>query len=144
MTDLFGFEEVCHIIGGGVAHQILGLIDLLETSLSHDRDSIGQSDAIRDIVGDINGRQLVVLMEFDDLAAHSETVRRVDVAERFVHQENLRRGCHGPTERNPLLLPAGKFHRFAAKERVFYADAPGQGSEQLADFIVGPFTDFER
>ena len=55
MADLFGFEKIGNVGRRRLAHQILGLVYLFETSGSHDRDTVRQGDAVRYIVGDVNG-----------------------------------------------------------------------------------------
>ena len=144
MDNLFGSKKVRDISAGGSAKQILSGINLFEPTVSHDRDPIRQRDAVGYIMRHINRCQPVFLMEFQNFAAHSQPVGRIDVAQRLVHEKNLRRRCHGPSYGNPLLLSAGKLHRLAPEKTFFYAYPPSKGTEQLADFIMGPFTHFQR
>lgn len=80
MHNLFGSKKICDISAGGSAKQILGGINLLESTVSHHREPVGQRDAVGYIMRDINRCQPVFLMKLQDFAAHSQAIGRIDVA----------------------------------------------------------------
>ena len=96
------------------------------------------------VVRDVKRGQAVFLVKGQDLLAHFQAIRRIDVAERLVHQHDARRGDHGPAERDALLLPAGELGRFAFEETFFDADFPSERAEELRDLVAGPFSHSKR
>ena len=127
-----------------MAHQIFRRVGLVEAALVHDRDAVRQRDPVGQVVGDIKCRQAVLLVKSHDLLAHPQAIGRIDIAQRFVHQHDARRGDHGSAESDPLLLSARELGGFAFEEAFFDADLPGQRPEKLRDLIARPFSHLER
>jgi hypothetical protein len=86
LAELLGLKKIRNVIGCGPADQGFDAIDLLETALAHNGDSIRQGDAVRQIVRHVNRGEPMFLMKFQYFSAHPKPVRRVDVAQGLVHK----------------------------------------------------------
>jgi uncharacterized protein (UPF0297 family) len=133
LADLFGLKKIRHVLGGRVAEQRFDTVDLLETAFAHYADSIRQGNAVRQIVRYINRGEVMFLMKFQNFRAHLQTIRRVDVAQRLVHEQNPRCRSHRTGYGDALLLPAGEFRRFAPEQSRIDSDALRQRAEKLRD-----------
>ena len=102
-ADESGDEEVCRV----VEHLLRGT-DLLDVTVFHDDDSIAQRHGLGLVVGDVHKRGVDVLAELDELGAHLVTQLCVEVAQRFVHEEDLRMTHDGAADGDALALAAGE------------------------------------
>src|SRR6516165_7187745 len=91
----------------------------------------------------IQGRETMFLVKLHDLAPHLETVRRVDVAQGLIHEQDPRRSSHGPAQSHPLLLAARKFRRSPLEKALLNPQLLRQWQEKFADLFTGPFTNLE-
>ena len=139
VSYLLGFEEVGDVTGRRLPHKVLGRVHLLEATLSHDGDAVGEGYSIGKIMRNVDGRETVLPVKFDDFTTHLETVRGINVAQGFVHQQDSRRSGHGSAESNPLLLTAGKLRRPSLEKGLFNAQLLRQWSQKFADLFPGPF-----
>ena len=64
----------------------------------------------------VDKRCLQLVMELTNLCTHLHTQLRVQVGERFVHQEYLRLTYDCTAERNTLSLTAGKRFRLSVEQ----------------------------
>ena len=68
------------------------------------------------IMGDVDRRHADLAVQRFELVAHFLAKLGVEVRQRLVEQQNLRRIREGASERHPLLLPAGQLMRIAVDE----------------------------
>src|SRR3990167_2539462 len=95
-------------------------------------------------MSDVKGSQAVLSVEFNDLAAHLKAIRRIEIAEGLIHEQDARRGRHGATQSDPLLLSAGKLLGPAAEKALFNAQLLSQRPHEFADLLLRPFSNFQR
>ena len=76
--------------------------------LAHDHDAVGQRHRFRLVVGDINPGHADLLLQVLEEGAGFQPQFGVEIAQRFVEQEDLRLIDDRPRQRRALLLPAGK------------------------------------
>jgi hypothetical protein len=69
------------------------------------------------VVGDVDHRRAESRLELDDVRSHLDAQLRVEVRQRLVHQEDLRRPHDRPTHGDSLALSAGQ--RFREALEVF-------------------------
>ena len=81
-------------------------VDLLQLALEHDGDTVPHRHGLDLIVGDVDHRGSEPALERRDLGACLDAELCVEVAERFVHEENLRLANDRPTDRDALSLSA--------------------------------------
>ena len=137
MGYLLGFEEIGDVASRRLPHEILGRVYLLKATLSHDGDAVRQRDSVSQIMRNVDGRETILLVKFHDFTPHLEAIRRIDVAQGFVHEQDPRRSGHGPAQSNPLLLATGKFRRAPLKKTFFNAQLLRQGPQKFADLFAG-------
>ena len=70
MAELLGFEKVSHILRGGMAHQVLRRIGLLELAVVHYGNAIRQRDSVGQIMRHIQCRQAMFAVKAQNLTAH--------------------------------------------------------------------------
>ena len=90
--------------------------DLLQHALCHHRDAVGEGHRLDLVVGDVDGGDADLALQVLDLRPHLHPELGVEVGERLVHQEELRRAHDGAAERHPLALAAGERRRAAVEE----------------------------
>src|SRR6185295_7702102 len=83
-------------------------------------------------------------MELENLSAHLEPIRRIDIAERLVHKTNARRSRERAPERDALLLAAGELAGLAAIKTLLDAETLRHGPDKVTDFLVRPLPHLER
>ncbi len=83
-----------------------GRIDLLECTVVHDGDAVGDRQRLLLVVRDRNCGDACLLDDSANLLAHLDAEIDVEVGKRFVEQQHLGFGCERSGERDPLLLPA--------------------------------------
>ena len=82
---------------------------LLQNARVHQADLGGQGHGFQLVVGDVDEGAVGVRMQAFQLGAHFLPQFRVEVAQRFIHEEHLRAGCERAGDGDALLLTAGKF-----------------------------------
>ena len=85
---------------------------------------VGDRHRLLLVVGDVQRGDARILLQAPDLGAQLDAELGVEVAQRLVEQEHLRRADQRPGDRDPLLLAAGELTRFAVEQRGD-ADAVG-------------------
>ena len=85
--------------------------DLYQLSAAHEGDAVGEGERFFLVVGDVDGGQFQFAVDAFDLLAHFVAQFGVQVAERFVEQEDVRFGDERSGEGDALLLSAGELVR---------------------------------
>ena len=86
-------------------------------------------------MGNIDEGRLQALMQFGDLGAHLHTELRVQVGERFVHQEDLRIADDRATQGDALTLAAGERLRLTVEKLLDAQNLRGLANE-LVDLVL--------
>ena len=92
------------------------LVHLLDPPLVHDGDAVGGDHRLRLVVGDVDRRDVELVVEAPDLVAHLLAEVRVEIREGLVQQEHGRLHDDRARERDALLLPARELGRIAIPE----------------------------
>src|SRR5262249_43383267 len=130
-------DEVRDEVGGRRRVDLFGTTDLLDVTVTHDRDAIGDRERFLLVVGHVDRRDTDVLLDLADLAAQPQPDLGVERRERLVEQQGGRLAGQRPGQRHALLL--------AARELVGVAIVEAAQAGQLqhlayarADLGVGP------
>ncbi len=83
-----------------------GVPDLLDQSVAHDDDAVGERHRLDLIVGDVNDGRWHARMQELDLGAHLRAQLGVEIGERLVEQKHLGFAHDGAAHRDALALPA--------------------------------------
>ena len=110
-ADEAAYEQVCRIVV-----QILRGILLLHHAVLHHHDARAHRHSLGLIVGDVDEGGLQLLVQLRDFGARLYAQLRVQVGQRFIHQEYLRFADDGAPERHALALTAGKRRRLAVQQ----------------------------
>ena len=84
------------------------LVVLHDLALVHHRDPVGQAHRLDLIVGDIDGGGFGFGQQPFQLGAHFHTQQRVEIGQRFVHQQHLGFDRQRPRHGDALALAAGQ------------------------------------
>src|SRR5579859_4345958 len=106
---------------------------LFDLALVHHDDSVRQGHAFGLIVGDEHARDARSLLQLLQPGAHVHAQLGVEIAERFVQQEQVRLEDHGSRERDALLLTARELRRRATLEALQPHQLEGFGDLVLDD-----------
>ena len=96
---------------------LVGCTDLLQAAPVEDRDPIGHRHGVDLVVGDVQHGGGESLVQPDELCSGLVTKCRIEVGQRFVHEEGGRlpyRSAEAGT--NPLPLATGELGRFAVEQ----------------------------
>ena len=102
-ADKRGNEEVCRALVDA-----LGRADMLDDAGIHDSDTVGDRHGFLLVVRDIHGGDTNIVLDVLDDRAHLNAQLRVKVGQRLIHQQNVRLDAQCTSERDALLLTAGK------------------------------------
>jgi hypothetical protein len=89
---------------------------LLQHAVAQHGDAVAHGHRLDLVVRHVHGRHLQPLDERLDLAAHRHAQLRVEVRQRFVHQERLRLPDDRATHRDALPLAAAELLRLAVEQ----------------------------
>ena len=120
---------------GRVIVQVLRGIDLLDEAVLHNDDAGAHGHGLGLVMGNIDEGRLQALMQLGDLGAHLHAELRVQVGERFVHQEDLRIADDRAAQRDALTLAAGERLRLAVEELLDAQNLRGLANE-LIDLVL--------
>ena len=109
--------------------------DLNQTAAIEHGDPVRGRHRLRLIVGDVNRGDFEFFVQPADLEAHLFAQIRVQVAQRLVHQKNLRLDHQRARQRDPLLLSAGQLGRIAIFQLRQVHDAKQLGNFRV-DFLL--------
>ena len=84
---------------------------LLQAAVVHHRDAVGDRRRLLLIVRDVDGGGVETLVQAAHLGPELHPEISLEVAERLVHEEHLRRAHDGAAERHPLALSARELVR---------------------------------
>ncbi len=101
VADEAGDEE-----GGGVVVDLSRRAALHHAAPLHHHDLVGHDHRLGLVVGDVDGGHAQGLLELLEFGPHAGAQDRVEIAEGFIHQEELRLANDGAAQRYALLLPA--------------------------------------
>jgi len=91
---------------------------LLKMASAHNGDPGAHRHRLELVVSDVHGRDAELTLEARDLGPHLRAQLRVEVGERFVHQEHLRFPDDRAPHRHPLSLTARERPRLAPQQLV--------------------------
>ena len=96
----------------------VGIADLLEDAVAHDRDPVAHRHRLDLVVRHVDGRRADLALQPPDLGARLRAQLRVEVRERLVHEEDLRLAHERAAERDALALSARELARLALEQRL--------------------------
>src|SRR3989441_80715 len=106
MEDVHVAEEVHDERVGGVLEDLLGRARLLDVSVVHDDDAVGDLERLLLVVGDEHAGHVQLVVQAPEPLAELLAHACVERPEGLVEQEDLRFGGQRAGERHPLALPA--------------------------------------
>lgn len=109
-------DELGHEARDGPLVDLPAGADLLDAAAVEDRNPVGQLHGLGLIVRHIDRRDAELALKLPQLELHRLAQLQVQGAERFIHQQDLRRVGDGPRERHPLLLTAADLGRQAVAD----------------------------
>ena len=119
-ADEPGHEEVL-----GPLVESFGRVDLLHDAAAHHRDAVAERHGLGLVVGHVDRRRLEPLLDPRHLGAHLHAQLGVEVRQRLVHQERLRRAHDRAAHRHALALAAGQVRRLALQVLLEVEDPRG-------------------
>ena len=102
-ADKGGDKEVCRTLV-----YALGRADVLNDACVHNCDTVGDRHGLLLVMRDVHRRDADAVLDVLDDSAHLDTELCVKVRQRLVHQKNVRLDAQCTSERDALLLTAGK------------------------------------
>ncbi len=102
----------------GWSYRVSGLSHLLEDAVLEDRNPVAHRHGLDLVVRHVDGGDTEPGLQGCDLGAGGDAELGVQVAQRLVHQEDLRLADDGTTHGDPLALAAGECLRLAGEERL--------------------------
>ena len=124
----------------GLVVDLLGVGDLLDPAVVHDRDPVRHRQRLLLVVGDVDEGDPDLALDLLQLDLQALAELQVERAERLVEQQHLRQVDQRPRQRHPLLLAAGELGGAAVRLRreadplELLADAPRR-SRALSTFL---------
>ena len=82
--------------------------ELLQAPLIEHSDAVPHGHGFHLVMGDVDRCRAQLPLQIDDAGSGAVAQLGIQVAERFIHQKHRRLARHGPTQGDPLLLPAGE------------------------------------
>jgi len=104
--------------------------DLNQAAAVEHGDSVRRRHRLRLIMGNVNRGDFEFFVQPADLEAHLLAQIRIQVAQRLVHQKNLRLHNQSPRQGHSLLLPARQLRRIA-----IFQIRQAHDAEQLRNFV---------
>jgi hypothetical protein len=100
----------------GVAVDLLRGSDLLDSSLVHHPNSIGEGECLLLIVGYVDCGETDLLLNATNFASQGFTQLGVKCGERLIEEQDLRFGGKGACQGDSLALSGGEFGRSSTLE----------------------------
>ena len=116
-----------------VVVHLVGRADLLDVTIPHDDDPLGQGHGLDLIVGHVDDGGLDRFVQLLDLGPHLGAQLGVQVGQRLVEQKDGGTPHDGPPHGDSLALPAGQRSRLAV-EKFGNVENFGRGIDPFADF----------
>jgi len=110
-------DELRHERRPGCRIELLGSADLLDPSIPHHGDAVGDGQRLLLVVGHEHRRDPQLLLNAPDLVAQLLPHLGIQRTERLVQEQNARSRDESPRQRDPLLPSAGQLVRIARAER---------------------------
>ena len=108
-VDLLG--EAGHVVGRRREHDAVGRVDLLDGTVLHDRDAIGEPQRLVEVVGDEHDALAEHLLQTQELVLHVAPDQRIERRERLVEKPDVRLDREAAGDADTLLLAAGQLAR---------------------------------
>ena len=97
--------------------EVIGAVDLEEDTVLQHGHPVAHRESLHLVVGDVDRRRLLqAVVEADELGAHLDSQRRVQVGEGLVHEEDLRLADERSAEGHALALTSREGGRGALQE----------------------------
>ncbi len=106
-----GADEIGHVGRDGRAIDLFGRADLLETTVAHETDPVGQRQRLLLIVRDEDRSDSRLALEIADRFADLHAQLGVEIGQGFVHEEHLRLDHQRPRQGDALTLATRQFGR---------------------------------
>ena len=104
--------------------ELLGRVDLLQLPLPDHGDPVAHGHGLDLIVGDVDGRDVQLVLDAGDLGPHLHAELGVEVRQRLVHQERLGLADDRPSHGDALPLTARQRLRLALEQVLEPEDVP--------------------
>ena len=114
----------------------LGVGQLLDVAVEHDRDPVAHAHRLFLVVGDEDEGDAELGLEQLELDLHLLAELAIERAERLVEQQHAGPIDERPGERHPLLLAAGQLARLAGRE-VAHLDHVERIADTVGDLRLG-------
>ena len=111
-------DELGHKQIGWPAVELHRSAQLLQTSLVEHGDPVAHGHRFYLVMGDINSGGPKLPLEVNDPRARASAQFCVEIAQRFIHEEDLWFSGHGPAQGHPLFLSARQFFRASIEELI--------------------------
>jgi hypothetical protein len=135
-------DEPCDEDVVGVVVHVAWRVHLLEDAVLQHGDPVAHRHGLDLVVGDVDGGDPEPPLQRRDLAARLDAELGVEVGQRLVHQEDLRRADDGAAHGDPLALATGQCLRLAVEVLLEVEDLGGLG-DPLVDLLLGLPGDLE-
>ena len=96
---------------------VLGRAELVDPAAVHDRDQVGRGHGLGLVVGDVDGRVAIFVVQPADFEPHLLAQIGIEIGQRLVEQQRLRLDDQRARQRHALLLSAGEFAGIALRQR---------------------------
>src|SRR5262249_8223322 len=91
--------------------ELVWIAHLQDFTMRHDGDAVGQHHGFHLVMGHVENGNSQLAYQFLDLRAHLFSEPRIEVAQRFVHQQQLGIDCQCAGKSHPLLLATAQQSR---------------------------------
>src|SRR5688572_25866268 len=135
-------DEFRHKAGFGTIEDFSRSPDLDYLTPIEHSDAIRCGHGLALIMSHVNRGDTEFFVQPPDLAAHLFAQIRIQIAQRLVHEQNLRLNHQRPRQRHTLLLPAGELGRIAVFQLRQVHDAEQFGDFRV-DLLLGEFLKLE-
>ena len=109
-------HELQHEAGRRLTPHAFRRIGLFDVALAHHHHPVGNFHRLFLIVGDEHAGKFQLFMQLTQPAAQLFTHLRIQRAERFIQQQNLRLYRQGARQRHALFLTTGQLRRIAIRQ----------------------------
>ena len=100
------------------AEHLVGRADLLDVTVAHDDDAVGERHRLDLVMGDVDDGRAHLGVQLLDLGAHLGAQLGVEVGQRLVEQEHLGIAHDRPAHGDALALAAGELRGAALEQSV--------------------------
>ncbi len=131
-------DERRDVLGRRTLEDMFGGVVLLDASVAHDGQPVTEGERLGLVVGDEHGREAESTVELVDLGPHLVAETGVEVAERFVEQDQVGSGDEAAGERDALLLATAELCRIAVEERSAIHEGRGLLDPTALEALLDP------